>query len=287
MGPEPKRISVCRASFCGAPIGFGIAPRTVNRILLISPRAFVDWRGGDTPGLKGRDTMNRIVIITGSTRGIGLATAFEFLRNGDQVVIFCRHQGHVKQATDQLLRLADSQKVLSLVGDVRKREDVTRIVRECQKSFGRIDVLINNAGIAAHQGIEKTTERDWDKILDTNLKGTFLFLREVLPVMKRQGRGVIVNVSSLLGAAGMANFSAYCASKFGVIGLPQSVADETTGTGVRLYAVLPGAVDTKLSKDLGLDMKASELLKPEDVARRILHLAEGKKRSGQSIEIYE
>ena len=85
----------------------------------------------------------------------------------------------------------------------------------------------------------------------------------------------------------MANFSAYCASKFGVIGLTQSVADEATGSDIRIYAVLPGAVDTKLSKDLGLEMKPSELLKPEDVARRILHLAEGKRRSGQSVEVYQ
>jgi len=224
--------------------------------------------------------MSRIVIITGSTRGIGFATAFEFLRNGDQVVIFCRHQGHVKQAIDQLQRLADSQKVLGLVGDVRKREDVRRIVRGCLKSFGQIDILVNNAGIAAYKEIEKITEEQWDDILDTNLKGTFLFVREVLPVMKKQGRGIIINVSSLLGATGMANFSAYCASKFGVIGLTQSVADEVSASGIRIYAVLPGAVDTRLSKNLGLEMKPSELLKPEEVARRILNLAEGKKRSG-------
>jgi 3-oxoacyl-[acyl-carrier protein] reductase len=230
--------------------------------------------------------MSRIVVITGSTRGIGLATALEFLKNGDRVVIFCRHQRHVEQATDRLRRLADSQKVLGLVGDVRKGEDVRRIVRDCLKRFGRLDVLVNNAGIAAYKEIEKTTERQWDDIMNTNLKGTFLFMREVLPAMKKQGRGIIINISSLLGAAGMANFSAYCASKFGVIGLTQSVADETAETGIRIYAVLPGAVNTKLNKDLGLDMKPSELLQPEDVAREIFQLAEGRKRSGQSIEVY-
>jgi len=230
--------------------------------------------------------MSRIVVITGSTRGIGLATALEFLKNGDRVVVFCRHQRHVKQATDRLQRLADSQKVLGLVGDVRKGEDAKRIVRGCLKAFGRIDVLINNAGIAAYKEIEETTEKQWNDILDTNLKGTFLLMRELLPVMKEQEKGIIINVSSLLGVAGMANFSAYCASKFGVIGLTQSVADETAGTGIRIYAVLPGAVNTKLNKDLGLDMKPSELLKPEDVAREIFQLAEGRKRSGQSIEVY-
>jgi len=230
--------------------------------------------------------MNRTVVITGSTRGIGFATAMEFLRNGDQVVVFCRHQGHVKEATDRLRRLADSERVLGLVGDVRKAEDAKRIVRRCLHRFGRLDVLVNNAGIAAYKEIERTTEKQWGEILDTNLKGTFLFLRTVLPVMKKQGSGIVINVSSLLGITGLGNFSAYCASKFGVIGLTQSVADETAGTGVRIYAVLPGAVATDLSRKLNLDMQPSELLKPEGVATRIFRLAEGKKRSGQSIEVY-
>jgi 3-oxoacyl-[acyl-carrier protein] reductase len=104
--------------------------------------------------------------------------------------------------------------------------------------------------------------------------------------MKKQGSGIVINVSSLLGITGLGNFSAYCASKFGVIGLTQSVADETAGTGVRIYAVLPGAVATDLSRKLNLDMQPSELLKPEEVATRIFQLAEGKKRSGQSIEVY-
>jgi NAD(P)-dependent dehydrogenase (short-subunit alcohol dehydrogenase family) len=235
----------------------------------------------------GRDYMNRIVLITGSTRGIGFATALEFLKDGDQVAIFCRHQGHVREAVKHLGRLADSQKVLGLVGDVRKGVDVKRIVNRCLKTFGRIDVLVNNAGTAACQEIEKTTEKQWDEILDTNLKGTFLFLREVLPAMKERRSGIIVNVSSLLGIEGMKKLSAYCASKFGVIGLTRSVADETVADGVRVYAVLPGAVDTKLNKDLDLDLKFSDLSRPEDVASRIFQLAEGKKKSGQSVKVYQ
>jgi 3-oxoacyl-[acyl-carrier protein] reductase len=230
--------------------------------------------------------MNRVVIITGSTRGIGFAAALRFLKDGDKTVIFCRHKEHVKEATDRLERTGDSGGVLSLVSDVRNQKDVKRIVRQSLKRFGRIDVLVNNAGIAAYKEIEKISEKEWDDILDTNLKGTFLFTRETLPVMKRQGTGIIINVSSLLGVSGEANFSAYCASKFGVIGLTQSAADETAGTGIRVYALLPGAVKTKLNLDLDLGMKPSELLKPGDVAERIFRLAEGRKRSGQSIEVY-
>jgi 3-oxoacyl-[acyl-carrier protein] reductase len=226
--------------------------------------------------------MNRIVMITGSTRGIGFSTAGEFLKSGDQVVIFCRHKEHVTKAINQLA----GQNILGLVGDVRKEEDVKRIVARCLKHFGRIDILINNAGIAAYKEIEKISQKEWDDILDTNLKGCFLFMRQVVPVMKKQGNGIIINVSSGLGASGEANFSAYCASKFGVIGLTQSVADETAGTGLRIYAVLPGAVNTTLISDTGLEMKPSELLAPEHVANKIFGLAEGRRKSGQSVTVY-
>ncbi|MGZ3514266.1 MAG: SDR family NAD(P)-dependent oxidoreductase [Thermodesulfobacteriota bacterium] len=230
--------------------------------------------------------MNRIVVITGSTLGIGFSTAAEFLKSGDQVIIFCRHRKHVAKAINQLAGFDRKQNILGLVGDVRNEKDVKRIVAQSLKHFGRIDILINNAGIAAYKELEKTTEKEWDDILDSNLKGCFLFMRRVVPVMKQRGSGVIINISSGLGISGEANFSAYCASKFGVIGLTQSVADETADTGLRIYALLPGAVNTKLNWDLGLGMKPSELLSPGHVAKRIFELAKGKRRSGQSVTVY-
>ncbi len=105
-------------------------------------------------------------------------------------------------------------------------------------------------------------------------------MREVLPIMKEQSAGVVINVSSALGLAGEANFSAYCASKFGVIGLTQSAADETATSGIRIYAVLPWAVKTKLNADLGLGMSPSELLEPRMVAEKIFRARGGEKEIG-------
>ena len=230
--------------------------------------------------------MNRTVIITGSSRGIGFSTAAAFLKNRDRVTIFCRHREHVSKAIKQLAGPGERQNILGLVGDVRREKDVKRIVDQCMKHFGRVDILVNNAGIAAYKEIEQVSQKEWDDILDTNLKGCFLFMRQVIPVMKKQGKGVIINISSGLGVSGEANFSAYCASKFGVIGLTQSIADEMVNTGLRIYAVLPGAVNTKLNWDLDLGMKPSELLAPEYVANKVFRLAEGKRKSGQSIAVY-
>jgi NAD(P)-dependent dehydrogenase (short-subunit alcohol dehydrogenase family) len=230
--------------------------------------------------------MNRTVVITGSTRGIGFSTAEEFLRHGDRVVIFCRHKKHLDEAVGRLSSIGGKEHILGLVGDVRRGQDVAKIVSQCLKSFGRIDVLVNNAGVAVYKPIEKTTEGDWDSIIDTNLKGTFLFLKQIIPVMKKQGSGIIINVSSGLGVEGMAGFSAYCASKFGVVGLTKVVADELIDSEIRVYAVLPGAVDTTLLADSSLDIDVSDVLKPDYLARRILAAAAGKAKSGTLIEVY-
>jgi len=230
--------------------------------------------------------MDRIVMITGSTRGIGFATATEFLKAGDQLAVFCRHSNHVEEAKRLLAALGDQKGILDQVGDVRKGADVKRMVAQCLKRFGRIDILINNAGTGALNPIEKTSEKEWDDVLDTNLKGPFLFMRQVIPIMKKQGKGVIINVSSGLGVVGMANLSAYCASKFGVIGLTQVAADETTNSGIKVYAVLPGAVNTQLIRGSGFDLDPSQLMTPEHVAEKIFKLAEGEEKSGRSVEVY-
>ena len=230
--------------------------------------------------------MKRGVIITGSTRGIGFATAAEFLKNGDRVVVFCRHREHAAETKERLASFGHHENILALAGDVRIGRHVKSIAARSLKHFGRIDVLINNAGIAAYKPVEKTKEKEWDDIVDTNLKGTFLFIRQVLPVMKKQGSGVIINISSAQGVEGEANFSAYCASKFGVIGLTQAVADETRRSGIRVYAVLPWAVNTTLLAGSGLALDPSEVLAPEYVAGKIFEAAKGKKKTGHLFEVY-
>ncbi len=230
--------------------------------------------------------MNRIVVVTGSTRGIGYAAAAEFLKHGDRVVVLCRHRSHVDKAVKDLTAAGKGEDILGIAADIRKPKNVERIVDRVLKHFGRIDVLVNNAGVAVYRPIGETTDDDWDRIVDTNLKGTFLFLRQVLPVMRKQRKGVIVNISSGLGVEGMAGFSAYCASKFGVVGLTKAIADEVDVPGIKVYAVLPGAVDTTLVAGSGLEIDPSDLLKPEYLARRIFAVAEGKASSGSLVKVY-
>lgn len=237
-----------------------------------------------------RNGDGRAILITGSTRGIGLSAAARFLSGGGRVAIFCRHREHVDEALAELSKVSkaadSSEHILGLVGDVRKSDDIKRITNATLDSFGRIDVLINNAGVAVWKPTEETTEEEWDNIIDTNLKGSFLFMHYVLPVMRRQDSGVIINISSGLGVQGSANYSAYSASKFGLIGLTQVVADETGGTGIKVYAVLPGGVATRLHLDIHPWEDPDTMMTPEYIAEKIFDVARGKKRSGSSIEVY-
>ncbi|HVN24791.1 MAG TPA: SDR family oxidoreductase [Syntrophorhabdales bacterium] len=230
--------------------------------------------------------MDRIVLITGSTRGIGYATAAEFLKHDDRVIVFCRHEVHTDVAVRRLGGIGNEQNVLGLVGDVREEKDVKKIVGQSLRYYGRIDVLINNAGVAAYRSIEETSGKEFDRIIETNLKGTFLFMRHVIPVMKREKKGVIINISSAMGIEAEADFSAYSASKFGVIGLTKAAAEEISEQQIPVYGVLPWAVDTTLLAGSGLELDPADVLEPEYVARKIFNVAKGTKKSGALIKVY-
>jgi 3-oxoacyl-[acyl-carrier protein] reductase len=230
--------------------------------------------------------VSRVALVSGGTRGIGFATAAALLKRGDQVALFCRHLAHARDAGKRLAALGAPGAVLALVGDVRSERDVAVIVRKTVARFGRIDLLVNNAGVIVYGAAEKTTTADWDAIVDTNLKGAFLLSRQVLPVMRAQGGGTIVNVASRMWVEARPGFAAYCASKFGLIGLTMVLAEENREAGIFVQAVLPGAVDTTMVAKLkGMPPGPKPELTPEMVAARILEAAECRDRSGELFEV--
>jgi 3-oxoacyl-[acyl-carrier protein] reductase len=216
-----------------------------------------------TPRLDGT-----VVVVTGATSGIGLATCAAALAAGARVVAVGRrpHPMAGDVGPDRLL-------ALSL--DVRQPEDMTAMAQRTLDAYGRIDVLVASAGLL-RTGPPTTVERlplqEWDTVLETNLRGVFLSNRAVLPTMLAQHSGTIINLSSTSGRKGLAYDAAYCASKFGVIGFSEALAEEVGSRGVKVQVVLPGPVDTALWDQNGPLPRPATILAPERVAEFIAFL---------------
>jgi 3-oxoacyl-[acyl-carrier protein] reductase len=241
-----------------------------------------------------KQTDGYTAIVTGSTRGIGKETALLLLKNGMNVILSSKSQDSVDNAIQEIYLKFPSKKenILGLKCDVSKNSDVKSLVDISIKRFGKIDILVNNAGIVYYKNIIDTTEEEWDKTIDINLKGVFLFTKEVLSHMiKNKSSGVIVNVSSSAGKSGFSHLSAYCASKFGIIGLTESIAKEVAGNNVKVMAICPGGVDTDMIKNMvndGYNLFNRNLMKPQRVAKKIYDMISNQKEyyNGQSIEFY-
>ncbi len=219
---------------------------------------------------------DKVVILTGGGTGIGRAAALLFAERGARVVV-CGRRAEMLVETVRLIEERGGH-ALAVPTNVKNWMRVSRMVSAVLGKFGRVDILVNNAGVAIAKPLVEMREEEWDEMIGTNLKGIFLCCKAVLPSMVEASSGVIVNVSSILGNSGIANFGAYCASKFGVIGLTQALADELGSRGIRIYAVCPGRTSTDMQRQLGGEMIAELSMPPRKVAEKIVGLVSGEVR---------
>jgi 3-oxoacyl-[acyl-carrier protein] reductase len=187
---------------------------------------------------------DKVCIITGSAQGIGLATALKFAREGAKVAIWDVAQGAVDEAVRQCS--AAGAQAQGWVVDVTQREMVDAAVRGTVDRFGRVDVLVNNAGITKDARLQKMTVEQFDRVIDVNLRGVFHCSQAVADAMVAQGSGVILNASSVVGIYGNFGQTNYAASKFGVIGFTKTWSRELGPKGIRVNAVAPGFVATHI-----------------------------------------
>jgi NAD(P)-dependent dehydrogenase (short-subunit alcohol dehydrogenase family) len=218
-----------------------------------------------------------VAIVTGAASGIGRATCLALSARGADLIAVDLDRERVQATLTDLAGSGAGRVPLGLVLDVRRESDAHELARRTLEAFGRIDCLIACAGILRPKGsrpkplVELATE-EWDAVVDTNLKGTFLSNRAVLPSMIARRRGQIINVSSTSGRQGRAFDSAYCASKFGVVGLSEALAEEVRPYRIRVHVLLPDAVDTPLWEQNGPIPRPVDALPPSRVADLIVYL---------------
>jgi NAD(P)-dependent dehydrogenase (short-subunit alcohol dehydrogenase family) len=226
-------------------------------------------------------TGDRVAIVTGAARGIGRHVAIDLAKRGYRIAA---NDLDAPMGTLEELRTAGTE-TLSVPGDVSGEAAVRGMVGAVMDEFGRIDVLVNNAGISAIVPAEETTLAEWNRTLTVNLTGPFLLCREFGKVMLERGSGSIVNVSSVAGLLGVSDRAAYNASKHGLIGLTRTLAAEWGGRGVRVNAVCPGWVKTEMDEedqgsagytdtDIEGRVPMARFATPEDIARAIAFLSD-------------
>lgn len=230
----------------------------------------------------------KVAVITGAGSGIGKASALLFAENGASLVLAGRNVELTEGTAGEAGRFG--RRALFVRTDVSRLEDVQRLCERTMREFGRLDILFNNAGIEGPSPpvpIEETEEADWDRVIDINLKGTFLVTKCLVPLLKVTGNGSIVNNASILGRVGFALTLAYSSSKGGMIQFTKSLALELAPFGIRVNAVAPGFIQTPMvDRVVEASAREQELYKtlvslhplgrlgrPEEVAKAILFLA--------------
>lgn len=240
----------------------------------------------------------KVAIITGGNSGVGEATAKKFAAEGAKVVISARREAQLQAVADEII--ANGGEVLPVVSDISKPEDAERLVAAAVEKYGKVDILINNAGVldSGLKAVDKFSEEDVNKVLDINTKGTMYMIREASKEMAKANYGSIVNVASVAGVMGCGG-AAYVASKAAVLGVTRHTALRFAGTGVRCNAICPGTIVTPMvagmnpaNMDMDIfgqmmkhnDLKVSPCM-PEDVANMLLFFASEESRAitGQTI----
>jgi len=227
---------------------------------------------------------NKIVVVTGGSRGIGKATCLRFAEEGATVIVVSRNQFDIDDTVNEIKKRGGES--LGITADVTIRKQIDSMITKILDKYGRIDVLINNAGVTADAKLEKMTDDQWDEVIDVNLKGVYMCSQAVIEVMKQQEAGVILNTSSVVGLYGNFGQTNYAASKWGVIGMTKTWAKEFGKYGIRVNAIAPGFTMTEMVKKMPNTVlekmrkksPLNMLAEPIDIANAFLYLASNEAR---------
>jgi NADP-dependent 3-hydroxy acid dehydrogenase YdfG len=213
----------------------------------------------------------KVALITGASAGIGLACARALAAEGAQLVLTARREERLEALATELAALGP--KPIIVTGDARDEETARQAVQAAVDGPGRLDILINNTGTGNYKNLVDTSADEYDDMMDTNMRSTFLFTRHATPVLIKQGSGTILMISSMAGIYGFAGEAVYCATKFAQIGFAQALDKELRPHGIKVGAICPGGVKTEFALGRGRTEESvaqSGMLEPEDVAGAVL-----------------
>ncbi len=234
--------------------------------------------------------MKKVVLITGANGGIGSATAKRFGNAGYNVIF---HYHVKKENAEKVAQEIGPENSMMVQADITSYTDVSRMCAEAMERFGRIDVLVNNAGIVRDRTFQKLANDEWDEVLNTNLQGTFYVTKCIVNSMISNKFGRIINVSSVVGERGNFGQSNYSASKSALIGFSKSLSKELAPKGILVNAIAPGFVNTEMTRDIPAEIKEKIILQiplkrfaePEEIADTIFFMAESTYLTGTVIEV--
>lgn len=238
--------------------------------------------------------LDKTAIVTGGSRGIGKAIALKLAEKGANIVVnYTSNSSKAEEVVNEIKKMG--KEAMAVKADVSNPDDVKNLIKETEKKFSSIDILINNAGITRDTLLIRMKEDDWDKVMSVNLKGTFLCTKLVGKKMMKQRSGNIVNIASVVGIIGNAGQANYSASKAGIIGFTKSTAKELSSRGINVNAVAPGFIETEMTKKLSEEVVQNyakniplgKMGKPEDVANVVSFLCsqESSYITGQVINV--
>jgi NADP-dependent 3-hydroxy acid dehydrogenase YdfG len=213
----------------------------------------------------------KVALITGASAGIGHACARALAGEGAHLVLTGRRKERLEKLKQE--SEAAGNKAVIVAGDAREEETAVKTIKAALDSFGRIDILINNTGVGNYKNLVNTSAAEYDEMMDTNVRSTFLFTRHTVPVMLKQKSGTILMISSMAGVYGFGGEAVYCMTKFAQVGFAQALDRELRESGIKVGAICPGGVKTEFAIGKGRteqSVKASNMLDAEDVAGVVL-----------------
>jgi 3-oxoacyl-[acyl-carrier protein] reductase len=217
---------------------------------------------------------DKVVVVTGASRGIGEATALTFGQAGASVVATARNEADLAQLVERLERIG--AEALAVPADLSREEDVERLKRAALDRFGRVNILVNNAGVGKYGPLGSLTAADYDWMMNTNMRSSFLCTTAFLPGMLERREGWVIFIASVAGLKGLPNESVYCATKFAQVGFAQALDYETREQGVKVSVIAPGGVHTHFAMGTGRvsgDPSLEKMMDAQDVAEAVLFAA--------------